>query len=392
MQTDKKQNGIYVVQTGAWNRHTSFNSESSLKHKLFLVLNGSSNKGKVFYIPSESFTVGTDEISFSESIFTANTTKYTIPIRDASGKIQTAAPTNNTDAANKSYVDTAEDNAKNLDNATGILAVSKGGTGKATSKGAQNNLLSDMKEETSAPGDDSLFAMKYTTPSDTNGTLYSRKASLIWDYIKSKISSVLGLTSSSYGGNSTTATKATQDSAGQQINTTYIKELSVSGKVITYTKGNGTTGTITTQDTNTDTSVQQTATTTNTNYPVLLSPSSANGARGAYFASGVTLNPSTKVITATSSQAQRLKVGNSAYRSSTYIYIYQNRSYSEVLSEGTYRVYNKGDTYQTFLIFVDGILIALSRLDVDEYTSILLDDGNTSYKTKYNVKILAIGM
>lgn len=51
--------------------------------------------------------------------------------------------------------------------------------------------------------------------------------------------------------NAATATKATQDSAGQQINTTYIKGLSVSGKTITYTKGDGTTGTITTQDNNT---------------------------------------------------------------------------------------------------------------------------------------------
>ena len=47
------------------------------------------------------------------------------------------------------------------------------------------------------------------------------------------------------------ATKATQDSAGQQINSTYIKSLSVNGRTITYTKGNGSTGTITTQDTNT---------------------------------------------------------------------------------------------------------------------------------------------
>ena len=51
--------------------------------------------------------------------------------------------------------------------------------------------------------------------------------------------------------NATSASKATNDSAGQQINTTYIKGLSVSGKVITYTKGDGTTGTITTQDTDT---------------------------------------------------------------------------------------------------------------------------------------------
>ena len=59
----------------------------------------------------------------------------------------------------------------------------------------------------------------------------------------------------SLNGNASTATKATQDSAGQQINTTYIKGLSVNGKTITYTKGDGTTGTITTQDTNTTYSV-----------------------------------------------------------------------------------------------------------------------------------------
>lgn len=45
------------------------------------------------------------------------------------------------------------------------------------------------------------------------------------------------------------ATKAAQDSSGQQINTTYVKSLSIKGKTITYTKGNGATGTITTQDT-----------------------------------------------------------------------------------------------------------------------------------------------
>ena len=48
-----------------------------------------------------------------------------------------------------------------------------------------------------------------------------------------------------------TADKATADATGQTISTTYIKGLTVSGKVITYTKGDGSTGTITTQDTNT---------------------------------------------------------------------------------------------------------------------------------------------
>ena len=58
-------------------------------------------------------------------------------------------------------------------------------------------------------------------------------------------------TSATKAATADSATKATKDSAGQQINTTYIKGLSVSGQTITYTKGDGTTGTITTQDTNT---------------------------------------------------------------------------------------------------------------------------------------------
>ena len=62
-----------------------------------------------------------------------------------------------------------------------------------------------------------------------------------------------------YATSAGSATKATQDSASQQITTTYIKGLSVSGRTITYTKGDNTTGTITTQDTNTDTKVTQSA-------------------------------------------------------------------------------------------------------------------------------------
>lgn len=49
--------------------------------------------------------------------------------------------------------------------------------------------------------------------------------------------------------NATNATKATQDSAGQTINTTYVKSVTASGRTVTVTKGNDTTSTFTTQDT-----------------------------------------------------------------------------------------------------------------------------------------------
>ena len=140
------------------------------------------------------------------------------------------------------------------------------------------------------------------------------------------------------------ATKATQDSAGQAINTTYIKDLSVSGKVITFTRGDNTTGTITTQDTNTtysnmtaatadvagkaglvpapaagaqakflrgdgtwqvptstDSKVLQTVSTTAGEFALLAKDQTdvTTTTSGSVFASGVTVNPSTKTITAT---------------------------------------------------------------------------------------------
>lgn len=52
-------------------------------------------------------------------------------------------------------------------------------------------------------------------------------------------------------GNADTATKATNNASGNELSNNIIKGLSVSGKVITYTKLDGTTDTITTQDTNT---------------------------------------------------------------------------------------------------------------------------------------------
>ena len=75
------------------------------------------------------------------------------------------------------------------------------------------------------------------------------------------------ITATTFKGNLTgTADKATKDASGNTITSTYatkteltttgnkaITGLSISGKVITYTKGDGTTGTITTQDTDTNT-------------------------------------------------------------------------------------------------------------------------------------------
>lgn len=212
--------------------------------------------------------------------------KYISAISETDGKISATsttmdtAPTTNsvkavTSGGIKTAISTAETNAKNLANATGTLPVANGGTGAITAKGAQKSLLSDMQTETTEMDDTTEFVMKYGTPTDTKGALFKRSATLVWNYIKGKISSVLGLTATNYGGkaatagtadtatacsgNAATATKAMQDSTGQQINKTYIKELSISGKTITYTKGDKTTGILTTQDTTYSAATQSSA-------------------------------------------------------------------------------------------------------------------------------------
>lgn len=97
--------------------------------------------------------------------------------------------------------------------------------------------------------------------------------------------------------------KEEMDATLEDINTELdgsIKGLSVSGTTITYTKNDGTTGTITTQDT--DTLVTQTARVTNVEFPILLRGTTAGTTtttNTTSFGTGVTVNPAAKTVTAT---------------------------------------------------------------------------------------------
>lgn len=82
-----------------------------------------------------------------------------------------------------------------------------------------------------------------------------------------------------------------------------ITGLSVSGQTVTYTKGDGSTGTITTQDLKT----RQTLTTGNTNYPLLMAQqantvTTDNVDNVTYRNNSIYANPSTGMIAATSSK------------------------------------------------------------------------------------------
>lgn len=138
---------------------------------------------------------------------------------------------------------------------TGTLGVGNGGTGRTsvtsgnyvvgagtsamvekTPKEVGSDVLSSLDDKSNASSyadfvdDDFVIGSDHVDASTISSSTFVRRTAIkLWNYINGKISSVLGLTANSYGGNAATATKATQDSDGSAINTTY-KKLAGSNK------------------------------------------------------------------------------------------------------------------------------------------------------------------
>lgn len=124
---------------------------------------------------------------------------------------------------------------------SGTLEVARGGTGQTSTVDATNAFINALTEGTSTPVDNDYMITQYVNGGTTKTTYYRRKMSVVWEYFKSKISSVLGLTASNYGG---TADKATKDGSGNTITSTYATKSQLTDgsvtKVDTATKGSTT--------------------------------------------------------------------------------------------------------------------------------------------------------
>ena len=90
------------------------------------------------------------------------------------------------------------------------ISVAKGGTGAASAKGAEFNITEGIEEQTSDFTDTTKITCVQESPSVSNGRFFYSSASYLWNYIKRKISSVLGLTATNYGGTALNATNAEQ--------------------------------------------------------------------------------------------------------------------------------------------------------------------------------------
>lgn len=100
--------------------------------------------------------------------------------------------------------DNAVTNAKIKD----PVSIDKGGTGATTAKGAEFNITAGMEYDVSDFTDTTKITCVQESPSVSTGRFFQSSASYLWNYIKGKISSVLGLTKDNYGGKASTAETA----------------------------------------------------------------------------------------------------------------------------------------------------------------------------------------
>lgn len=102
------------------------------------------------------------------------------------------------------------------DHFEGTLPINKGGTGGTTGQAAFDNIAAGVRTSTS-PADAESILLHSTS-------WYKTTVASFWEYIKEKISSVLGLTKDNYNGNAETASyarKAVADGYGHDIFSTY---------------------------------------------------------------------------------------------------------------------------------------------------------------------------
>ena len=124
-----------------------------------------------------------------------------------------------TTSSNQGALDAYQGKVLN-DKITGYFPVSiaNGGTGQTTGKNAINSLINQLDSANGTPNDSDYYVCQSNTSGDT--TYRRRSMTALWTWASNKISNNLGLTASNYSG---TAAKATADSSGNTISSTYLK-------------------------------------------------------------------------------------------------------------------------------------------------------------------------
>lgn len=118
----------------------------------------------------------------------------------------------------------------------GVLPPEHGGTGETSLKAAGKAVIDSLDSGTDEPSDDDYYVGQHTNGGEADTSPVKKPVSKLWEYIKKKISDVLGLTAASYGGkaksaeSADSATKALRDGDGKPIADTYATKAALDDK------------------------------------------------------------------------------------------------------------------------------------------------------------------
>ena len=112
----------------------------------------------------------------------------------------------------------------------GTLPVAQGGTGQTTGTNAANYFMNSLDTGSSTPVDADYYISQYVGGGTTTKTYHRRPMSALWEYIKGKISSILGISSNTNG--IPLAPTATAGTNTTQVATTAFVKAAVDAKTV----------------------------------------------------------------------------------------------------------------------------------------------------------------
>jgi len=92
-------------------------------------------------------------------------------------------------------------NSSNAESITsGILPVARGGTGQTSLVNAANSLINSLTLSDTNPSDNDWYVSQYANGGTSTTTFHRRPIKYLWEYVKVKIETILGLNATSYSG------------------------------------------------------------------------------------------------------------------------------------------------------------------------------------------------
>ena len=219
-------NSVSINTTGTWEGNAR--SATTAEHAITAdIAANATNAEHAITADNVEHAITADTATNAEHAITADNAKHANTADNAehantATSADTATTATTAETANK-VKNALTVNGKTYDGSSavnvGVQTVANGGTGQTTAIDAANSFINSLSTGGDIPVDNDYFISQYVSGGTTTTSYHRRPFSKLWEYIKGKISSVLGLTATNYGGKASTAGTADKATNAKHANT-----------------------------------------------------------------------------------------------------------------------------------------------------------------------------